>query len=142
MPAAAEHPESLQALTAFENFTLAGLAGLSDDGQRKPVWVHSKLMIVDGEWGTVGSCNLHRYSLFGNCELNAAFWDRQIARTLLSDLLREHLEQDFSDADDLVALRQFRAIAAENARLLKAGKMGWPGLAFTLPSPAFMKKSD
>jgi cardiolipin synthase A/B len=142
MPAAAEHPASLWALTTFENFTLAGLAGLAGDGHRKPVWVHSKLMIVDGEWGTVGSCNLHRFSLFGNCELNAAFWDRQTARALLSELFREHIEWDSSGVDDSAALRRFRALATDNARLLKAGKTEWPGLAFTLPTSAFIQKSD
>jgi cardiolipin synthase len=134
MPAAAEHPECLTALRAFENFTLAGIAGLGPDGQRKPVWVHSKVMIIDGKWGTVGSCNLHRHSLFGNAELNAAFWDRNTAGALLSELLREHLGQDVSRMDDLIALREFRAIARENAGLLKAGRTVWSGLAFELPA--------
>jgi cardiolipin synthase A/B len=134
MPAAAEHGDRPTALRAFENFTLAGIAGLGPDGQRKPVWVHSKVMIIDGEWGTVGSCNLHRHSLFGNAELNAAFWDRSIAGLLLSELLREHLGRDVSSMDDLVALREFRAIARANAGLLKAGKTVWPGLAFELPT--------
>jgi phosphatidylserine/phosphatidylglycerophosphate/cardiolipin synthase-like enzyme len=132
MPAAAEHPESLRRLGEFQTFTLAGIAGLADDGQRKPVWVHSKLMIVDGEWGTVGSCNLHRHSLFGNAELNAAFWDRHTARALLFELLHEHLDQNFSAMDDLNALRAFRTLATDNAKLLNAGKAAWPGLAFSL----------
>jgi cardiolipin synthase A/B len=132
MPAAAKHPPSLTELADFQTFTLAGIAGLGADGQRKPVWVHSKLMIVDGEWGTAGSCNLHRHSLFGNAELNAAFWDRHTARALLFELLNEHLGQDLSALDDLAALRAFRAIAANNAKLLKAGTMTWPGLAFML----------
>ena len=127
-----ELPEELVALGAFETFTLAGIAGLGNDGQRKPVWVHAKLMVVDGEWGTVGSCNLHRHSLFGNCELNAAFWDRETARALLSELLREHLERDISGMDDLAALRLFRAIAADNRKLFKAGESAWQGLAFSL----------
>src|SRR6201996_44573 len=86
MPAEAKIPEALIASGSFKNFTLAGIAGLGHDGQRKPVWVHSKLMLIDGEWGTVGSCNLHRYSLFGNCELNAAFLHRKTARALLAEL--------------------------------------------------------
>jgi cardiolipin synthase len=47
-------------------------AGVGFDGKREPIWVRAKLMIVDDEWFTVGSCNLHRASLFGNAELNAA----------------------------------------------------------------------
>ncbi len=68
--------DALAALGAFDNFTLAAIAGQGADGVRNPVWVHSKLMIVDGAWGTVGSGNLHRFSLFGNAELNASFWDQ------------------------------------------------------------------
>jgi phosphatidylserine/phosphatidylglycerophosphate/cardiolipin synthase-like enzyme len=130
-PAAIELSEELKAFGAFETFMLAGLAGLGADGQRKPVWVHSKLMIVDGAWGTVGSCNLHRYSLFGNSELNAAFWDRQTARALLFELLREHLDTDVSGMDELAALRRFRAIAADNRKLLDACEPAWQGLAFS-----------
>jgi phosphatidylserine/phosphatidylglycerophosphate/cardiolipin synthase-like enzyme len=29
-------------------------------------------MLIDDVWATVGSSNLHRFSLFGNGELNAA----------------------------------------------------------------------
>lgn len=128
-----EISEDLVALGVFETFTLAGIAGLGNDGQRKPVWVHAKLMVVDGEWGSVGSCTLHRHSLFGNCEMNAAFWDRETARALLSELLREHLERDISAMDDVAALRLFRAIAADNRKLFKAGEHAWQGLAFSLP---------
>jgi hypothetical protein len=106
-PAAGKIPGPLAALGAFETFTLAGLAGQDRDGHRRPVWIHSKLMIVDGQWATVGSCNLHRASLFGNAELNAAFWDPDAARGLLCELLREHLETDVSSMDDLAALKLF-----------------------------------
>jgi cardiolipin synthase len=132
VPAQGEVSEELAALEAFENFTLAGIAGLGNDGQRKPVWVHTKLMVVDGEWGTVGSCNLHRHSLFGNCEMNAAFRDRKTARALLSELFREHLERDISGMDDIAALRLFRAIAEDNRKLFDAGDPAWQGLAFSL----------
>jgi phosphatidylserine/phosphatidylglycerophosphate/cardiolipin synthase-like enzyme len=136
VPAEGEVSEELAALGAFETFTLAGIAGLGNDGRRKPVWVHAKLMVVDGEWGTVGSCNLHRHALFGNSEMNAAFWDRPTARALLSELLREHLESDISGMDDLAALRLFRAIATDNRKLFKAGESAWQGLAFSLlPRP-------
>jgi phosphatidylserine/phosphatidylglycerophosphate/cardiolipin synthase-like enzyme len=132
MPAAAKVSADLVALAAFETFTLADIAGLGPDGRRNPVWVHSKLMVVDGAWGTVGSCNLHRYSLFGNCELNAAFWHQKTARTLLAELLREHLDRDVSELDDLAAVRLFRAIATENGKRFKDGESQWRGLAFSL----------
>lgn len=126
----------LAALGAFENFTLAGIAGLAADGRRTPVWVHSKLMVVDGQWATVGSCNLHRFSLFGHSEMNAAFWDPETARALLSELLREHLDQDTSGMSDRAALQLFRRIAAENRARFEAGDHDWPGLAFSLSPSA------
>jgi cardiolipin synthase A/B len=132
VPAEGEVSKELAAIGAFKNFTLAGIAGLGNDRQRKPVWVHAKLMVVDGEWGTVGSCNLHRHSLFGNSEMNAAFWDRKTARALLSELLREHLERDISGTDDIAALQLFRAIAEDNRKLFNAGDPAWRGLAFSL----------
>ncbi|MDN4608793.1 phospholipase D-like domain-containing protein [Sporosarcina highlanderae] len=119
-------------LTAFNNFTLAGIAGMSDDGKRNPVWIHSKLMIVDGEWGTVGSCNLHRYSLFGNCEMNAAFWDKGTARTFLSELFREHIDHDISDLDHLAALQLFRETARDNRLRFEKGDLHWKGIAYEL----------
>ncbi|MBP3963138.1 phospholipase D-like domain-containing protein [Paenibacillus lignilyticus] len=125
-------PERLSHLAAFNHFTLAGIAGLDDDGKRNPVWVHSKLMLVDGEWGTVGSCNLHHYSLFGNCEMNAAFWDRKATRELLDELLLEHLDQDVSGMDARAALQLFGAIARSNRLRYEIGDSNWQGLAFQL----------
>jgi cardiolipin synthase A/B len=132
VPAEENIPDALANLVPSGNFTLAGLAGLDDDGKRNPVWIHSKLMLVDGEWGTVGSCNLHRFSLFGNCELNAAFWDQQAVHVLLSELLSEHLDCDISSLDDRAALQLFGRVARNNRRLLESGDSRWQGLAFSL----------
>jgi cardiolipin synthase len=132
VPAAGKITDGLAALGDLASFTLAGIAGLGDDGQRKPVWVHSKLMVVDGEWGTIGSCNLHRHSLFGNGEMNAAFWDPRTARAMLSGLFREHLGQDIAGLDDLAAVRLFRSVAIQNRARHRAGDAAWQGLAFSL----------
>jgi phosphatidylserine/phosphatidylglycerophosphate/cardiolipin synthase-like enzyme len=132
VPAEEHIPEVLVNLAVFDSFTLAGLAGVDDDGKQNPVWIHSKLMLVDGACGTVGSCNLHRYSLFGNSEMNAAFWDHETARLLLSVLLYEHLDADISGLDDRAVLQCFGKIARNNRRLLDNGDSGWQGLAFSL----------
>lgn len=132
VPAEETIPEALANLAAFDHFTLTGIAGSGADGERNPVWIHAKLMLVDGEWGTVGSCNLHRFSLFGNSEMNAAFWDRETARVLLSELLSEHLDRDISGLDDRAALQLFGQIARNNRQLLENGDSRWQGLAFSL----------
>jgi len=132
VPAEEQIPASLAHLADFDGFTLAGIAGLDNDGKRNPVWIHSKLMLVDGAWGTVGSCNLHRYSLFGNSEMNMAFWDHETARVLLAELLNEHLDHDISGLDDRAALQLFSKIARNNCRLLEHGDSRWQGLAYNL----------
>jgi phosphatidylserine/phosphatidylglycerophosphate/cardiolipin synthase-like enzyme len=119
-------------LGAYENFTLAGIASPDADGQRAPIYVHDKLMLVDDSWATVGSCNLHRYSLFGNGEMNASFWSPDTVRTFRCELFQEHLGQDTSHLDDRTALRHFRSVAQENRERFDAGNHTWQGLAFTL----------
>lgn len=119
-------------LAAYNHFTLCGIAGLGADGKRKPVYVHSKLMLIDDEWATVGSCNLHHYSLFGNGELNVAFRDATSVRAMRVALFQEHLATDTSALDDVAALRLFRRIADENRQRHEAGAPQWQGLAFRL----------
>jgi phosphatidylserine/phosphatidylglycerophosphate/cardiolipin synthase-like enzyme len=97
-----------------------------------PVYVHSKLMIVDDDWATVGSCNLHRFSLFGNGELNVAIWCRATASAFRVALFAEHLAQDTSLLTSREALKLFRAVAVDNRRRLAEGKQDRQGLAFAL----------
>ena len=123
----------LGGLGIFDNFMLAGLAGIGADDRRKSIHIHSKLMLIDDEWATVGSCNLHRFSLFGNGEMNAAFSDPGTVRAFRCELLQEHLDRDTSGMDDRSALRLFREIARRNLRKLEAGDHAWQGLAFAVP---------
>lgn len=119
-------------LASYKNFTLCGIAGLDKDGERKPVHVHAKLMLIDDEWATIGSCNLHHYSLFGNGELNVAFGDTATVRAMRIELFREHLATDTSLLDDVAALRLFRRIAKENRERHKHADSNWQGLAFCM----------
>ncbi len=91
VPAEDRHAPGLLALAEHERFTLVALTGRALDGTRHPVWVHSRLMIVDDAWFTVGSANLHRFSLTGNAELNLAIWDPPTTRALRYALTAEHL---------------------------------------------------
>jgi cardiolipin synthase A/B len=127
-------------LGSYGNFTLAGLAGLGDDGRRKPVYVHDKVMLVDDEWATIGSCNLHRFSLYGNGELNVAFHGSSTVRSFRTELLMEHLDRDTSDMDDRSALRLFRAIALENRKRLDANDGAWQGIAFALDANSYARR--
>src|SRR6185437_12902941 len=83
--------DQLAALGRHANFTLAGIAAPNARGERSSIYVHSKIMLVDDAWATIGSCNLHSNSLAGHTEMNAAFWDADVVRALRCQLLSEHL---------------------------------------------------
>jgi phosphatidylserine/phosphatidylglycerophosphate/cardiolipin synthase-like enzyme len=64
-----------------------------------PIYVHSKLVIADDTWFTIGSANLSRRSWTFDSEINAACIDKRVrrgghvsARELRIDLLAEHLQ--------------------------------------------------
>jgi cardiolipin synthase len=86
--------EGLEALGRHPNFRLAGI----------PVYVHAKLMIVDETWATIGSCNLHRYSMGGHSEMNASIWDAEVARNLRETLRRKHEGDMFTLSPELYAV--------------------------------------
>ena len=123
---------SFDGLARHERFTLSGISGVEPSGGRKPVYIHAKLMLVDDSWATIGSCNLHRNSLFGHTEMNASFWCPATVRALRCDLLDEHLDASTSQIDDRAALQLFRQTAIDNAGKRAAGRADWQGLAFAL----------
>ncbi|MBY6410913.1 phospholipase [Rhodococcus sp. BP-252] len=101
-----------------------------------PVYVHSKVCIVDDVWAAVGSDNFNRRSWTHDSELTAAIVDdekdpreptdpsglgdgaRVFARDFRLELLREHLGRDVGDDDDLVDPAScFDTVAAHADRL-------------------------
>jgi phosphatidylserine/phosphatidylglycerophosphate/cardiolipin synthase-like enzyme len=115
----------LEALGRHPGFRLVGIAALHGQ-ERRPTYVHCKLMIVDDVWATIGSCNLHANSLGGATEMNASIWDAAIARDLRCALFQRHLGLDTTALDDIEALRLYQRIADKN------GGTDWQGEAFTL----------
>jgi phosphatidylserine/phosphatidylglycerophosphate/cardiolipin synthase-like enzyme len=61
--------------------------------QRRWVYVHAKIGIVDDEWLTLGSANINEHSLFNDTEVNVAFRDTSLARETRIRLWAEHLER-------------------------------------------------
>lgn len=103
----------LAALGDHPRFTLAALA--SPTGE---VYVHAKVCLVDGAWGTVGSANLVDISLQpDHTELNVGFWHPPTAQAMLRDLLQEHTGQAMPDGaeDDIAGLDRLAALARANA---------------------------
>lgn len=122
----------LARLARHDGFTLCGMAGLGFEGGRKPVYVHAKLILVDDAWASVGSCNLHHYSLFGNGELNVAFRDPASVRALRAELFQEHLGVPTSELTDTEALGLFRHVARANRARHEANDPDWQGMAIAL----------
>ncbi len=129
--------DALAALGRHQNFGLAGIAGLDARGRRNPVYVHSKTMLVDDVFATIGSCNLHANSLSGHTEMNASIWDPRVVRALRCQLLTEHLDRDTAGIDDRAALCLYREIAQANRRRHAANDRKWQGLAFSLDPAAY-----
>src|SRR5262249_17446223 len=124
--------DRIEALGGYEHFALVGIASPNGLKQPRNIYVHSKIMLVDDAWATIGSCNLHSNSLFGHTEMNAAFWDAEVVRALRRELFFEHLDEDTAGLDDRAALQLFRQIALENGRRSQADDFSWRGLAFAL----------
>jgi cardiolipin synthase len=122
--------DGLEALGRHGGFRLVGIAA-SRGQERRPTYVHCKLMIVDDVWATVGSCNLHAHSMGGATEMNASIWDAAIARGLRVALFQRHLGLDTASLDDVEALRLYQRIADRN------GGADWQGEAFTLQPQKF-----
>jgi phosphatidylserine/phosphatidylglycerophosphate/cardiolipin synthase-like enzyme len=89
-----------------------------------PVYVHSKICIVDDEWLTLGSANLNERSLFNDSEVNVCTDDAALATAVRQRLWAEHLEMPVAEVQsrspaDLVD-RVWRPVAAEQARRREA----------------------
>jgi cardiolipin synthase len=130
----------IEALGHHDNFTLAGLAEFHA-GTRRAAYVHAKMMLIDDVWATVGSCNLHPFSLAGHTEMNASIWDAVLARDLRCRLFAQHLRIDTASLDDRAALRRFRDIARGNRRRMESRVPDWQGLTFALSPETYATKS-
>jgi len=129
----AERPrfEGMELLARYPNFLMSGIAG-RDARDFDPVYVHAKTMLVDDAWATIGSCNLHGFSLNGHCEMNASFWDEAVVRDLRRRLLSLRAGKDTASLDDRAALALYRTVADDNRRRMERGDAMREGLAVSL----------
>lgn len=92
---------------------------------RDPVYIHSKIGIVDDRWLAIGSANLNAHSLFNDTEMNVVTLDPEVARATRLRLWSEHLELPLEDVQgDPVELidEHWERIASEQLELLEAGE--------------------
>lgn len=123
--------EGVELLGRHPNFLLAGIAG-RDARDPDPLYVHAKLMIIDDAWATIGSCNLHAFSLNGHCEMNASIWDETVARKLLRRLVSRRVGEDTASLDDRAAFARYRLVADDNRRRMERAEPLREGLGLTL----------
>jgi cardiolipin synthase len=56
--------------------------------------LHAKTCTIDGQWSTVGTCNLDRLSLVGNYAINVAVYSAELAQHM-SALFAEDTTEKF-----------------------------------------------
>ena len=93
---------------------------------RDPVYVHSKIGIVDDRWLTIGSANLNAHSLFHDTEMNVVTLDENVARAARLRLWSEHLElspEEIEGVDPIQLIDEhWERIASEQLELLENGE--------------------
>ena len=90
-----------------------------------PIYVHSKIAIVDDEWFTIGSANLNEHSLFNDTEMNIVSRDPALARRTRLRLWAEHLElpEEQIPDDPIVAIDDlWKPISKEQLERRDAGR--------------------
>ncbi len=119
----------------FDSFVLVALARRLPDGGYDEIYVHSKLMIVDDEWVTIGSTNTATQSFKRDTELNVSAWDPRVASGLRARLFAEHLGSDVPGGE-IAAFELFAEVAAANADRHSRGEE-LVGLAYALDAHSY-----
>jgi phosphatidylserine/phosphatidylglycerophosphate/cardiolipin synthase-like enzyme len=113
---------------ARPEFELSRLIVHAADRRGRRIWqdvdLHSKLMIVDDLWLTIGSANINERGFRTDGEINVVVVDEPLATQLRTRLMAEHLELPLSDPRLADADRAFDLWAEhgrENPRLRAQG---------------------
>jgi phosphatidylserine/phosphatidylglycerophosphate/cardiolipin synthase-like enzyme len=96
------------------------------------IYVHSKLMIVDDEFLTLGSANFVDISMEkDHTEVNYSVWDKILATNLRKRLFQEHTGISENLSSGLECIQELSKIAKANRALLDSGKK-YSGLIFSI----------
>lgn len=93
----------------------------------RPIFVHSKVCVVDDAWATVGSLNLNRRSWTYDSELNAAVVSdgaEPFAARLRRQLWREHTGREDLPDDPQAGIEAMRECAEALDRWYEGGRSG------------------
>lgn len=90
----------------------------------KPIYIHSKLTLIDDELMVVGSTNLDNMSFFYSSELSAVISHPQLVSDTKKRLCREHLgvhwKEDYGNSFESI-FAAFEQVASLNERCLSSG---------------------
>ncbi|MEE1926018.1 phospholipase [Pseudomonas sp. 148P] len=107
-----------------------------------PVYVHSKLMIVDDVFTTQGSANINHRSMIGDSELNIAHDWMSVTQELRRRLWDLHTGKKGAQDDPAEAFKIWKRIIDENKDLQEARKSPKaPLIEFYFDKPVF-KEAD
>jgi len=119
-PGIAAGYDALAALGEFPGFCLAAPAARRSWGYEE-VYVHSKTMVVDDRWATIGSANLIFTSFQGDTEMNVSFWDADVARAFRVRQVDEQGGFSSGGMTGQVAVQKLAEVARANAVLRAEG---------------------
>jgi phosphatidylserine/phosphatidylglycerophosphate/cardiolipin synthase-like enzyme len=104
---------------------LAATVSARTGGLTGPLYVHSKIGIVDDAWMTIGSANLNEHSFFNDTEVNIVTCDVALARETRLRLWAEHLEcstEEVAGEPAAVIDELWRPIATEQRERQERGE--------------------
>jgi phosphatidylserine/phosphatidylglycerophosphate/cardiolipin synthase-like enzyme len=90
--------------------------------KRKQIYVHSKVIIVDDRWVTVGSANIDKNGFKDSSELNLGITSAELALKLRARLWQEHLQDPAQDPDFDHGFYAWEKRADENGRRVAENK--------------------
>ena len=95
------------------------------DGTFLPVYVHSKMMVVDEFFCTVGSANTNARSMEYDTELNLVFEDAAGSRAFLERLFVEHGRGEVDTTGSFAAMAdQLKALSLRNDGVFERAEQG------------------
>ncbi len=97
----------------YEELLLAGVRIF----EYAPRMLHAKAMVVDGLWGTVGSCNMDVRSFQLNFEVNALFYSTLLARRLEGIFFEDLAQSDEIALSEVLKRSMPRRLAENTSRL-------------------------
>lgn len=101
--------------------TLMSDTKLPANNTYRPIYVHSKLLVVDDAFSTLGSANLNSRSMESDSELNIASDDPAVAREWREKLWALHTGKTAND-DLAQEFKDWEGIIKKNAGYIAAGK--------------------